>query len=202
MLYTSVKGMLSVTFCTEADLEDAMFEWRNSSERHFTPQQHVGDTSEDKWIILQGVNPEYPLHVLREYLFKYFEGVEVCEMKYPGTRIGNGLVKVEYEKLKRKIGKWLYIGPNMSAQVKSKSHEAMGAFEVRCPRCFEEGHLAYRCKNEQRCGKCKGKGHGTRECPRCNHCNKNGHETLNCKRREEIEKEKTKVHKVVHTGDA
>ena len=101
------------------------------------------------------------------------------------TEVGMGMIEIDeamvsHKGIRRPIPRRIWVGPGVSARVKSNSQIPWQQYKILCSLCKEEGHKAWDCTEQTQCYRCKATGHASAECPYCHKCRKYGHESSKC----------------------
>ena len=134
---------------------------------------------------LDNLPEEVPTRVMEAYLSKYLINPKMTIKVLYLTEVGMGMIEIDeatvsHKGIRRPIPRRIWVGPGVSARVKSNSQMPWDQYKILCSLCKEEGHKAWDCTEQTQCYRCKATGHASEECPYCHKCRKYGHESSKC----------------------
>ena len=134
---------------------------------------------------LDNLPKEVPTWVMEAYLSKYLINPKMTITLTDLTEYGMGMIEigkatVSHKGIRRPIPRRIWVGPGVSARVKSNSQIPWDQYKILSSLCKEEGHTAWNCTKQTQCFRCKATAHASAECPYCHNCRKYGHESSKC----------------------
>ena len=153
-------NMFEITFQKPQDRDEVLENYSSITNPRFEPvrNQHTENSCR---VTISGIPAEYLILAVSA---RYFIQPKIARQKIVGTHIYNGIAHEDHSGLKREIGRFLFIGPNMSVKVMSSTYQPMQENKVRCSQCLVDGHIVYTCTNKAKCSYCKNEGHRRADC--------------------------------------
>ena len=109
---------------------------------------------------LDDLPEEVPTRVMEAYLSKYLINPKMTITLRDLTEYGMGMIEigeatVSHKGIRRPIPRRIWVGPGVSARVKSDSQIPWHQYKILCSFCKEEGHKAWSCTKQTQCFRCK-----------------------------------------------